>query len=210
MKKILLVVCSSLITSCLSLGCASTPPPHSTTSISRTVRYRSPVTVKTVPSETLSPYPGQGETLNPFGAEPESKRRPMFRPRLPLIQEVGWLYRPPRGWTFNQPRSHRFDNNTNYAVRIFLDGKELNLVTAGAIALTPVDIGGVISYKAMAPSRAEVYHLGDAGEHTIIIELYDGPSPLKYIKTCKINANFTKQSNVDFSYRPCYQGNPSN
>lgn len=206
MKNILVSCHLSLVTCLLSLGCASAPPTHSSTS--QVVKYR-PAVAKTTPSETLSPYPSKNETLNPFPAEPVARRKPMFVPRLPLLQEVGWLYRPPRGWTFNQPRSHRFANNTEYTLRIFLDGKELNLVTAGSVVMTPVDIGGVVRPKAMVPSRAEVYHIGDPGEHTIIIELYDGPAPLKYIKTCKINVNFTRQPNIDFSYKPCYQGSPS-
>lgn len=195
-----------MLIGCCLLGCASTPPQTSTPQV---VKYRPAVAKTAPPPETLSPFPGQNETLNPFPAEPVARRKPLFAPQLPPIQEVGWLYRPPRGWILNQPRSHRFTNDTNFTVRVFLDGKELNLVTAGTIALTPVDIGGVVRPKAMVPSRAEVYHIGDPGEHTIIIELYDGPAPLKYIKTCQLNSNFTKNPNIYFSYRPCYQGSPS-
>lgn len=185
----------------LSIGCATTPPSQLRTA---RIEYRPPAAPKAEPAVVPQP-----ETINPFAQSERREARLTKLPRLAPIQEIGWLYRPPRGWTANQPRSQRLINDTNFTMRIFLDGQELNLVTAGTIALMPVDIGGVVRPKAMAPPRAAVYHLGDPGEHTIIIELYDGPAPLKYVKTCKINVNFTRQPNIDFSYRPCYESTPS-
>ena len=205
-KKILVISGFAIITSFLSFGCASAPPPRSLTS--HVVKYR-PATAKTVTDETLSPYPGKDETLNPFGNEPAVRRRPMFVPRLPPMQEVGFLYRPPRGFEHQNPRSHTFVNDTKYAARIFVDGTELRQVTNGMVAQTPVVWNGETRFLPLLPPDAKLYNIGDSDEHTVMVELYAGPAPLQYVMTCKIEVNFLKQQIVYLSYRACHKSNPS-
>ncbi len=220
MKKTLLS-CFMFHVSCfMLLGCASTPPPPSTSSVSRMVKYQP--AVKTTPSETtapwpsgksagqtLSPFPGKDETLNPFPAEPVARRKPMFMPRFPPMQEVGFLYRPPRGFEHQNPRSHTFVNDTKYAARIFVDGTELRQVTNGTVAQTPVVWNGGTRFLPLLPPDAKLYNIGDSDEHTIMVELYAGPAPLQYAMTCKIEINFLKQQIVYLSYRACHKSNAS-
>lgn len=169
-------------------------------------------------TSSLPPRPTD-ETPNPFGdeqlLEPDSLikeerlARLQARPNIASIEEVGFIDRPPRGWQDGLPRSHLIINDTKFAVRIFLDGKELVLVTAGQVVPMPIMTAGSIRPLPLVAPLGKVYHLGDAGKHALTIELYDGPAPLQYVKTCRIEANFMKQAHLYLSYRPCYKTNPS-
>src|SRR3989338_6856828 len=67
------------------------------------------------------------QTLNPFYGdklmEPDSFKKEERLARLQAmphhlsIEEVGFVYRPPRGWTAGNPRSHMILNDTKFAVR---------------------------------------------------------------------------------------------
>lgn len=205
MKKNILVF--SLVACSLSFGCASMPETRS--SMPRVAKHKVTTATAVAPDETLSPYPGKDETLNPFGNELEVKRRPMLVPRLPPLQEVGFVYRPPRGFEHQNPRSHTFVNDTKYAARIFVDGTELRQVTNGTVTQTPVVWNGGTRFLPLLPPDAKLYNIGDSDEHTILVELYAGPAPLQYAMTCKIEVNYLKQQTVYLSYRACHKGNPS-
>jgi len=195
MKKIIFVSC---LLSIAWLGCASTPKTRNSTR---------PMKQKVTLAKAVDT--GEVQTLNPFLGESETKRKPMFIPRLPPMQEVGFVYRPPRGFEHRNPRSHIFVNDTKYAARIFVDGTEMRQVTNGAVAQTPVVWNGGTRFLPLLPPDAKLYNIGDSDEHTVMVELYAGPAPLQYVMTCKIEVNFLKQQIVYLSYRACHKGNPS-
>lgn len=186
----------------LMIGCGTT------SAMSDGPRGTSPQTL-TPMTQTLNPFRGE-QLLEPdFRKREEREARLSRLPRLPSIEEVGFVDRPPRGWISGSPRSHKIANDTKFAVRVFLDGKELTQVTAGAVVPSPVQAAGIIRPMPLLPPMATLYHIGDAGMHALTIELYDGPAPLLYVKTCRIDINFMLQPTIYLAYRPCYKTNPS-
>ncbi len=201
MKTNILFTCFFSLT---TVACAAMPTQRSQTTAR--IRYV-PVTTPSV--ETIDPFRGQPDTLDPFAASERQERKRAMLPKMAPIGEVGFVYRPPSGFERDNPRSHTIVNDTTLSARIFMDGREMKQVVSGTVLRAPVMYNGAVRFIPLLPPDAKLFQVGDTDRHTIIVELYAGPAPLLYAMTCQIEVNFLKQQLVTLSYRPCHKTNPS-
>ncbi|MBU4421771.1 hypothetical protein KKB41_02300 [Patescibacteria group bacterium] len=93
---------------------------------------------------------------------------------------AGFLYRPPVGWSRNNPRSLRITNESDeLGARCWLDGKAILPVGYGAVARAPIVTRTGIVLVPMLPPGAGVSHIIDVGEHHLRCQLYAGPPPFQ-------------------------------
>jgi hypothetical protein len=94
---------------------------------------------------------------------------------------VGFVARPPLGWSAQNPRSVMLSNGDSF-MRCWIDGREVVPTVAGSLQPMPVaNAAGQVELVPITPPKTPLYEIVSVGRHHVECRRYVGPAPLQEV-----------------------------